>query len=122
MTTPKKKTKKAKKHRKYKSVNAILRHTLAYFKANPKNWTRGRLRTPMPSADDGLAFCAIGGCLYFADGQKLGNSALRYLAEALGMSDAHAAKLDDVKSFIYCRNDGEGGRAKVLTALKKAAG
>lgn len=111
----------ATKHRTYKSPKTILRKTLEYFQANPDNFTTGRLRAPRKTADDGLAFCAIGGTLYFAEGQKLGNSALRYLAEAMGMPNAHKARLNDVKTFIYRRNDGTDGRARVVSALKKAA-
>lgn len=45
---------KAKKHRRYKTPKTILRKTLAYFKANPENWTRLTLRRQNAKADDGL--------------------------------------------------------------------
>jgi hypothetical protein len=108
------------KHRRYKKPKTILRKTLEYFKATPNNWTRLSLRRKNKEADDGYAFCAIGGCLYFADGQKIGNEALRYLAEAMGMGNAHSATLESVKQFIYCRNDGFGGRQTIISGLEKA--
>lgn len=112
---------KTKKQRKrYKSPKAILRHTLDYFKANPENWTTHTLRRKRAQADDGVALCALGGCLYFAEGQKFGNTAIRYLAEAMGMKDAHTARLESVKTYVYRTNDNLGGRKRVLDGLEKA--
>lgn len=112
---------KTKKQRKrYKSPKAILRHTLAYFKANPENWTPGILRRKRTAADDGVALCALGGCQYFADGRKVGNTAIRYLAEAMGMSNAHKANLHYVRQYVSMRNDRSDGRELVLAALERA--
>lgn len=111
---------KTKKRKHYKSPKSILRHTLDYFKANPNNWTTGTLRRKCAQADDGVALCALGGCLYFAEEQKFGNTAIRYLAEAMGMNNAHTANLASVKKYVYLRNDNLGGRKRVLDGLKKA--
>lgn len=110
----------AKKHRRYKTPQTILRKTLAYFKANPDNWTRLRLRASKKSASDGVAFCALGGCFYFAEGRKAGNEAIRILAKALGMENADEALLDEVKTYVYQRNDGPGGKQRILSGLQKA--
>ena len=113
-------TKAKKKRRRYKTPKVILRHTLEYFKANPKNWTTLMRRRKRSAADDGVALCALGGCQYFAEGRKFGNIAARYLAEAMGMQNAHKANMRAVETYIYQRNDNPGGRKHVLAALEKA--
>lgn len=112
--------KATKKRKQYKSVKGILNATLKYFKANPENWTHGELRRRRASADDGLAFCVLGGCSYFAEKRKLSNVAVRYLAEAMGMSTAHTARLNDVEQYVYTKNDAQGGKLKIIAGLEKA--
>lgn len=111
---------KTKKQRKYKSPKTILRKTLEFFRANPENWTTDRLHASNVKADGGVAHCALGGCLAFADNRKIGNTAIRYLAEAMGMKNAQTANLEDVKMYVYQTNDGLGGKTRVLNALEKA--
>ena len=108
------------KRRRYKTPKTILRKALDYFKANPDNWTKGQYRRKLVKADDGVALCALGACNYFAEDRKLGNAATRYLAEAMGMKTAHTAKLEDVQRYVYFRNDGKGGKKKVINALERA--
>lgn len=113
--------KTTKKQRKYKSPKTILRKTLEFFRANPENWTTGTLHRRRATADGGVAHCVLGGCLAFADSQKIGNTAIRYLAEAMGLKNAQTAPLEDVKSYVYRANDGQNGRTRALNALEKAA-
>jgi hypothetical protein len=112
--------KATKKRKQYKSTKGILRAALKYFKANSENWTHGQLRRKRAAADDGIAFCVLGACSYFAEQRKLGNVAVRYPAEAMGMPNAHKARLSEVEQFVYRRNDGKGGKKKVMLGLEKA--
>lgn len=111
---------KAKKQRKYKSPKTILRKTLEFFRANPDNWTSGKPHVEHSAADGGVAHCAAGACFAFADSQKLGNTAIRYLAEALGMEDAQTCNLGDAKGYVFENNGGPGGKQVVLDALESA--
>lgn len=104
----------------YKRPKTVLKHTLEFFRANPKNWTTGQYRLQRRGADGGFARCAIGGVFDYSDNTKVSNDALRLLAEALGMKNAQVARMDSVKNFIFGHNDHRGGRIKILTALERA--
>lgn len=112
---------KAKKNkRKFKTAKAVLRNTLKYFERKPENWTSGTLRRRRASATEGTAFCALGGCRRFAKDKKAGDTAIRYLAEAMGMASAQTADIESVERYVYIRNDGSNGRIKILESLREA--
>lgn len=110
----------AKKRRKFKTTKAVLRNTLKYFERKPENWTNSILREPTKDATEGVAYCALGGCRRFAEGKKVGDTAIRYLAKALGMSNAQTAYIKVVERYVYMKNDAPGGKQKIIAGLRKA--
>lgn len=96
--------------KRYKTPKAVLRACLRLFEESPSNWTRHMRRRYRPSANGGVAFCAIGATRNFAADSYVEERANKLLRDALPGNRG-----------ITVVND-RSGRKVILAALEKAVG